>query len=155
MDELDYKLLDDLSKNSRVSYAELERKYNLSRVCIRERINNLVDEGVIENFTININPEKLGMRLEAFFELDVKPNYLYKVARELSEEDDVVHIFLMTGSATLHMYVVLKDKCSLEDFLREKLYNREEIIGVDCKIILKKFKSSNNILSKLCEEKSD
>ena len=36
LDELDMKLLEDLSRDSRLSYAELGRKYNLSRVCIRK-----------------------------------------------------------------------------------------------------------------------
>lgn len=60
MDELDKKLLKDLSRDSRMTYAELGRKYDLSRVCIRERVNNLVEKGIIEKFTIVVNPQKMG-----------------------------------------------------------------------------------------------
>jgi DNA-binding Lrp family transcriptional regulator len=141
MDELDLKLLEDLLNDSRVSYAELGRKYNLSRVCIRERINNLVEEGVIEKFTIVVNPEKLGKKLAVFFDIEVKPDALYSVANDLAQEENITNIYLMTGSPTLYVNALLSDHDELEAFLREKIYSRKEIIRVYSNILLKKFKS--------------
>ncbi len=141
MDELDLKLLDDLLNDSRVSYAELGRKYNLSRVCIRERINNLVEEGVIEKFTIVVNSEKLGKKLAVFFDIEVKPDALYRIAQELAKEESITNIYLMTGSPTLYVNALLGDHDELEAFLREKIYSRKEITRVHSNILLKKFKS--------------
>jgi Lrp/AsnC family transcriptional regulator, leucine-responsive regulatory protein len=141
MNELDYKILADLTANGRLTYAELGRKYNLSRVSIRERINNLIEKGIIEKFTIIVNPEKIGKKISAFFEIEVKPESLYQVAEELSMEEDVVNIYLMTGSATLHMHALLVNQDAFEIFLRDKLYSRKEIVRVNSNIILKRFKS--------------
>lgn len=141
MDELDLKLLEDLSQDSRATYAELGRKYKLSRVCIRERINNLVDQGVIEKFTIAIDAQKLGLKLSVFFDLEVKPESLYKVAEELAEDEAVTNIFLMTGSPTLFVNALLRDHNELENFMREKFYSRDEILSVHSNIMLKNFKS--------------
>lgn len=141
MDDLDRKLLEDLSRDSRLTFAELGRKYNLSRVCIRERINNLVEEGVIEKFTIEVNPEKLDKKLTVFFDIKVKPDSLYDVAEELVKEEGVTDVFLLTGSATIYMNTILKNREELEYFLREKIYSREEVLEVNSKILLKWFKN--------------
>ena len=42
MDALDLKLLEDLTSDGRTSYAELGRKYGLTRVSIKERIDKQV-----------------------------------------------------------------------------------------------------------------
>lgn len=139
MDELDLNLIKDLRANSRVSYAELGRKYNLSRVCIRERINNLVEEGVIQRFTIDVDHSKLGKNLHAFFDIEVKPNTLYKIAEELIEEDHVTGIILLTGSTTIYLDALLEGKEELELFLRDKLYSRDDILRVTTRIMLKRY----------------
>ncbi|MEJ6951210.1 Lrp/AsnC family transcriptional regulator [Natronospora cellulosivora (SeqCode)] len=141
LDELDMKLIKDLSKDSRISYAELGRKYELSRVGIRERINNLVEKGVIEKFTIVVDHEKLGKNLSVFFDIEVKPDSLYKIANELSNEDVVINIFMMTGSPTLYVNALLKNHDELERFLKEKLYSKKDVLRANTNIMLKKFKS--------------
>ncbi len=143
VDELDMKLIKNLAEDSRISYAELGRKYNLSRVCIRERINNLYEKGVIERFTIVVNPEKLGKRLSVFFDIEVKSNSLYQVAKKLTEEEPVINVYMMTGSPTLYVNALLENDKDLECFLRDKLYSNEEIIRVHTNIMLKKFKRLN------------
>ncbi|MFW6264793.1 MAG: Lrp/AsnC family transcriptional regulator [Bacillota bacterium] len=141
MDELDMKLIKELSKDSRVSYAELGRKYDLSRVGIRERINNLVDKGIIEKFTVVVNHEKLGKNLSVFFDIEVMPNALYKIADELTKEEAVTNIFMMTGSSILYVNALLQGHEELEEFLKEKLYSKKEILRANTNIMLKKFKS--------------
>lgn len=143
VDDLDMKLIKDLSEDSRVSYAELGRKYNLSRVCIRERINNLYEKGIIERFTIVVNPEKMGKKLSVFFDIEVEASSLYRVARELTDEEIVINVFMMTGSPTLYVNALLKDHEELEAFIREKLYSKKDIIRVHTNILLKKFKNMN------------
>lgn len=140
IDDLDMKLLEDLSRDSRLSYAELGRKYNLSRVCIRERINNLVEQGVIERFTIVVNPEKLGKQL-AVFDIEVKPHALYKMAEELAAEEPITNIYMMTGSPTLYANALLENHEELEKFIKEKLYSKEDILKVNTNIMLKGLKS--------------
>ncbi len=143
VDDLDMKLIKDLAEDSRISYAELGRKYNLSRVCIRERINNLYEKGVIERFTIVVNSEKLGKKLSVFFDIEVNSNSLYQVAKELMEEKPVINVYMMTGSPTLYVNALLENHTELESFLRENLYSKKEILRVHTNIMLKKFKSHN------------
>lgn len=143
VDELDINLLEDLSEDSRISYAELGRKYNLSRVCIRERINNLVAKGVIERFTIVVNPEKLGKKLSVFFDIEVKPNALYQIAEELADEEPIISIYMMTGSPIIYANALLENHDQLEKFVKEKLFSKKEVLKVHTNIMLKRFKTNN------------
>lgn len=141
MDALDLKLLEDLTSDGRTSYAELGRKYGLTRVSIKERIDKLRAEGIIENFTITISPEATGKHVSAFFEIDVEPIHLDGVAHALAEEDAVENLYLMTGSSTLHMHALLRDMEDLERFVLERIYALKGISRVQTHMILKRYKS--------------
>ena len=141
MDALDLKLLEDLTSDGRTSYAELGRKYGLTRVSIKERIDKLRAEGIIENFTITISPEATGKHVSAFFEIDVEPFSLDQVAEELAQEEVVENLYLMTGSSTLHMHALLDNMNHLERFVLDRIYSKRGIIRVQTHMILRRYKS--------------
>ncbi|MBP1948317.1 Lrp/AsnC family transcriptional regulator [Virgibacillus litoralis] len=139
--ELDRKLLEELIKDGRISYVELAEKVGLSRVAVKDRIQNLKDKGVIENFTVAINSEKFGKKVSAFFEVDVEPKQLQEVAQNLADNPSVASIYQMTGPSTLHMHVLVEDFTMLENFINNELYSVEGITRVESHVILKRFKS--------------
>jgi len=139
--EIDQLLLDELIKDGRASYVELAKKVGLSRVAVKDRIQNLMDKGVIENFTVAINSEKFGKQVSAFFEVDVEPKQLQEVAQNLVDNPAVASIYQMTGPSTLHMHVLVEDFKMLESFINDELYSVQGITRVESHVILKRFKS--------------
>jgi len=139
--EIDQLLLDELIKDGRASYVELAKKVGLSRVAVKDRIQNLMDKGVIENFTVAINSEKFGKKVSAFFEVDVEPKQLQEVAQNLANNPTVASIYQMTGPSTLHMHVLVEDFKMLESFINDELYSVQGITRVESHVILKRFKS--------------
>lgn len=140
-DEIDKKLLEELAEDGRLSYVELAEKVGLSRVAVKDRIQNLKDKGVIEKFTVVINSEKFGKQVSAFFEVDVEPKQLQEVAQNLADNPNVASIYQMTGPSTLHMHVLVEDFQMLEVFINNELYAVEGITRVESSVILKRFKS--------------
>ena len=61
LDAADLKLLRLLEKDARTSTAELARAVGLSAPSVAERIRKLQENGVIEAYTVRINPAALGM----------------------------------------------------------------------------------------------
>lgn len=145
LDELDSRILKNLSKNSRVSYVDLAKEIGLSRVAVRERIDRLVEQGIIEQFTVIVNAEKLGKSISAFFEIDVEPKHLEKVATTLASNDAVAVLYQMTGPCTLHMHILVEDHKVLEQFLKEHIYSLEGITRVESHILLKRFKNQDGV----------
>ena len=51
LDEADYRILDILQKDGRITFSDLADQVNLSRSAVRERIKNMQDSGIIRGFT--------------------------------------------------------------------------------------------------------
>ena len=54
LDDLDYRLIALLRANSRTPVAVLARELGVNRSTVTSRIDRLVDNGVIEGFTIRV-----------------------------------------------------------------------------------------------------
>jgi Lrp/AsnC family leucine-responsive transcriptional regulator len=145
IDETDRKILSLLIDNGRMSYVDIARELGLSRVAIRERISQLIQEEVIEKFTAVINSEKVGRGVSAFFEVDCEPTALVSVAENLAENPTVISCYQMTGPSTLHMHVLVEDFGKLEKFINEELYALEGITRVESHILLRRFKSRTGL----------
>jgi Lrp/AsnC family transcriptional regulator, leucine-responsive regulatory protein len=76
LDDTDKRIIELLMQNGRMSYVDIGKELGLSRVSVRERVNQLCESGVIEQFSIVINSELFGKKVSAFFEVDCEPNAL-------------------------------------------------------------------------------
>ncbi len=141
LDEIDLKILAILQENGKSSYAEIGRSLNLSRSGVRERVKKLEKQGIIEKYTIVINPYKMGLEFSVFIELDVEPRFLLKVASELSEEKNVESVNQMTGPSSLHIHAIFKNKRHFENFLVDIVFALDGIINVRSYILIRSFKS--------------
>lgn len=47
LDEADYRILDILQKDGRITFSDLADQVNLSRSAVRERIKSMQDSGII------------------------------------------------------------------------------------------------------------
>ena len=63
LDTLDRKLLYELDSDSRQSVSQLARSLRQGRDRVAYRMDRLVREGVIRQFTVTINPYRLGYTL--------------------------------------------------------------------------------------------
>ncbi|EGL19368.1 MULTISPECIES: Lrp/AsnC family transcriptional regulator [unclassified Paenibacillus] len=141
IDETDRKIIRALNANGRISYTDLAKDIGLSRVAVQGRIQALMDTGVIERFTAVINPEKIGIGVSAFFNVEVEPKFLHQVADRLAEEPSVTSLYHMTGPSKLHMHGLFTNHQEMELFLKEKLYPLPGITSVDCQVLITRFKS--------------
>jgi Lrp/AsnC family leucine-responsive transcriptional regulator len=66
LDRTDLHILDELSRNSRITMKELGEKVHLTGQAASARVAKLEDNGVIEGYTIILNQVKLGCFIHAF-----------------------------------------------------------------------------------------
>lgn len=141
IDDIDRKIIKALNMNGRISYTDLAKEIGLSRVAVQARINTLIENGVIERFTAVINPEKIGITVSAFFNVEVEPKHLHEVANELAQDPAVTSLYHMTGPSKLHMHGLFANNQEMENFLKEKLYKLPGIMSVDCQVLITRYKS--------------
>lgn len=145
LDMIDQEILKLLSENSRMSYVEIGKRVNLSRVAVKSRMEALEREGIIERFSIVINPEKVGRMISAFFDIEAEPKHLFEVAQQITALEAVTDVYQMTGSSNLHVHATLELNEDLERFLREELYTIEGIVKINCNVIVSRFKTRKGL----------
>ena len=97
LDALDLKILRLLEKDARASTAELARAIGLSAPSVAERIRKLQENGVIEAYTVRINPAALGMKLSAWLRIRPVPGQLSIVAEIIRALPEIAQCDRVTG----------------------------------------------------------
>ena len=69
IDEIDKKILDELSKNSRMTMKELGEKVHLTAPATTSRVTKLIDNGIIKGCSIEVNHVKLGFAIHSFINI--------------------------------------------------------------------------------------
>ncbi len=117
VDNIDKQLLGILQQNSRLTFADLGRKINLSPSSVRERVQKLEETGVIQKYGVQVDNKKLGFDLEAFILLKVFPGQLKQVIEKISDYKEIREAHRITGNQNLHLKVIVENQISLQKLL--------------------------------------
>jgi Lrp/AsnC family transcriptional regulator, leucine-responsive regulatory protein len=97
MDGTDYRILEILGSDGRISMKNLAAHISMSISSTIERVRKLEDAGVIEGYRAVINPEKLGREVTAYIlvciPVEVRPEFYQLV----EETEDIVESYEITG----------------------------------------------------------
>lgn len=145
IDATDQKILKHLSENGRMSNAEIGRLLDLSRAAVRERINTLIEMGVIQRFTIVVDPRKAGTSLSVYFNIEVEWSKLDSVVDTLVKYEEMTNVYQMSGGPHLHSHAMLDDPDHVERFMLE-LQKIDGITDVKSELLLRRFKEQYSIL---------
>lgn len=96
-DAIDLKLLKSLAADARASIGELARIVGLSAPSTSERLRRLEEAGVIEGYTVRINPVALGLPFAAWLRIRPVPGQLQKVSDILRDIPEIVECDRITG----------------------------------------------------------
>ena len=141
MNDMDQKILAILIDDGRLSFADIARELGISRVHARDRVQKLISDGIIEKFTVIVNPEKIGNIVSAFFDVEVDPQGIETVAEDLARQPEVRSLYIMSDMTSLHIHTLTEDNKALEDFVRRNLFSRRHIVKVNCKMLLTRVKN--------------
>lgn len=128
IDELDKKILEIISNNARVPFKDVALECNVSRAAIHQRVQRLIDMGVIVGSGYHVNPASLGFNTCTYIGITLEKGSMYKkVCTELEKIDEVVECHFTTGSYTMLIKLYARDNADLMDLLNNRI---QEIPGV-------------------------
>src|SRR5258708_26555248 len=99
LDETDRALLAALAADARQPVSELARRVGLSAPSTAERVRRLEAQGVIERFTVQIDPRALGFTLQAIVRVKPLPGQLHLVEDVIRPIPDFVECDKGPGAA--------------------------------------------------------
>jgi len=117
MDELNWKILNYLQKNSRMGNAEIGRRIGMSSPAVAERIKKMEDAEIIESYTAVISPLKLDYQFKAIITLRAFMGMLKPFLQKVKTFDEVLNCYRVTGNENIVMEVIFKDQQHLEQFI--------------------------------------
>ncbi|MCR8922956.1 Lrp/AsnC family transcriptional regulator [Dasania sp. GY-MA-18] len=96
-DELDRKIIDLLTTNSRESITQLAAALGVSRATVQERIRRLEKSRVIQSYTININPDYQRNLVSAHAMIAVDPKRNREVCNQLKKIPAIKSLYSVNG----------------------------------------------------------
>ncbi|MBK1794377.1 Lrp/AsnC ligand binding domain-containing protein [Devosia sp. WQ 349] len=124
IDQIDRKILDELSKDGRISVAELSRRVNLSKTPCQARIKRLEEQGYILGYRAVIDPKRLGLPHVAFVEVklsDTRKAALEAFNKAVRALPEVEQAHMIASSFDYLLKVRTKDIAAYREVLGEKL----------------------------------
>ena len=128
IDELDEKILKLITKNARIPFLEVARECGVSGAAIHQRVQRLLNLGVVEGSEFLVNPQKLGYFTCAYMGIHLEKARFHKqVVAELTKIPEVVECHYVTGSYAIFIKVQTKTNKHLKKLIDEDL---QEIEGI-------------------------
>lgn len=97
LDATDRRILSALSENARITTASLARHVGMSAPSVSERVRRLEEAGIIEGYTIRVNPAALGRPISAWLRIRPTPGSYQKVVEIIQSIPEIVECDRITG----------------------------------------------------------
>ena len=78
IDNLDKKILSILSKNARIPFKDVAAECGVSRAAIHQRVQRLMEDGIITGSGFDVNPKSLGYSTCTYVGLNLERGSMYK-----------------------------------------------------------------------------
>ncbi|MDS0473439.1 MULTISPECIES: Lrp/AsnC family transcriptional regulator [Natrinema] len=132
MDDLDRQILDILRRDARTPYTEIADEVGTSEGTVRNRVERMMDDDVIERFTISTRTGNVQAMLEISVAVDVDTK---AVSERMAEWDEVDFVWMVSGEQDVVLVVDAADTRGVNDLIT-KARDQEEVVSTKTRLIL-------------------
>ncbi|MFI7637043.1 Lrp/AsnC family transcriptional regulator [Nonomuraea sp. NPDC049400] len=122
LDALDLQIVRELTRDARISHAELGRRVNLSRPAVAERVRRLEETAVITGYAAHVNLARLGLPLQARVWLRPRPRSrkgVTQLRERLLAMKYVLSCVHVTGENCYELAIAVRDAAHLEQVIEQ------------------------------------
>jgi Lrp/AsnC family transcriptional regulator for asnA, asnC and gidA len=128
IDALDEKILKLITRNARIPFLEVARECGVSGAAIHQRVQRLINIGVIEGSEFIVNSTKLGYNTCAYMGIYLdKAKYHKSVVEAFRNIPEIVECNYTTGQYAIFVKIQTKNNVHLKHIIDEKM---QEIEGI-------------------------
>jgi DNA-binding Lrp family transcriptional regulator len=126
MDDRDKKILKCLDRDARISLTDISKELKIPVTTIKFRIEKMIDDGIIEQFTTLFNPDVLGYQVfaqvtlytEDFLVADIGKKMIDELSKLLVQEP-AVQFAGLTQEGLVQLICVFKTMSDLRRFIAD------------------------------------
>ncbi|GAB4305356.1 MAG: Lrp/AsnC family transcriptional regulator [Promethearchaeota archaeon] len=139
LDAVNKKIIKLLLEDARRSYSDIAERLDISESTARKRVMKLRESGIIEKFTIVLNPERAGKAVTAFVTITPTKGNFKTVADECSMHPEATEVYALAGNCGIIMKVQVDNLVEL-DAIVETLRVKTEVEEVQTCVVLRPIK---------------
>ena len=137
IDNLDKKILSILSQNARIPFKDVAAECGVSRAAIHQRVQHLIENGVIMGSGFDVNPKSLGYSTCTYVGITLERGSMYKdVVDCLRQIPEVVECHFTTGPYTMLVKLYAKENEQLMQLLNGRLQSIPGVVATETLISL-------------------
>ncbi len=138
MDRTDYRIIELLQNNARLSNKDLARQVNLAPSSCHARVRALDESGVFRGFHADVAPAALGIGQQALIFVGLARHNRSVVESFIDEVvalPEVVNLFNISGQMDFVIQVVVRDTRHLRNFTLDHLASRKEVSRIETSLV--------------------
>jgi DNA-binding Lrp family transcriptional regulator len=132
MDELDQQILSILRRDSRTPYTEIAEEVGTSEGTVRNRVERMLEDGVIERFTVATRTGNVKSMVEISVGVDVDTN---AISDRMAEWDRVDFVWMVSGEEDIVLVVDATDTQGVNELIT-KARELDEVESTKTRLIL-------------------
>ncbi len=137
IDNLDKKILGILSQNARIPFKDVAAECGVSRAAIHQRVQHLIEDGVITGSGFDVNPKSLGYTTCTYVGIILEKGSMYKeVVERLQHIPEIVECHFTTGPYTMLAKLYARDNEQLMDLLNNQMQTIPGVVSTETLISL-------------------
>lgn len=137
IDDLDLKILSELSQDAAISVPKLSKRINVNSSVVYSRIKRLIKRKLIEKFTIVVNDDALGYSVKSLTGINMDSKQRDNVIDELFKIPGVREIAEVTGRFDILVTMYAKSLDEMHRLVSEKIGRIEGVVSSESFIEMK------------------
>jgi Lrp/AsnC family transcriptional regulator for asnA, asnC and gidA len=142
VDDMSKAIIEKLQRDGRRSYAGIGQDVGLSEAAVRQRVQRLIDAGVMDIVAVT-DPMQLGFNRQAMVGIRCQGDTT-KVAEQLAKIDAVSYVVLTAGNFDALVEIVCADDAELLDLLNTEIRAIPGVTSTETLVYLKLVKQQYN-----------
>jgi DNA-binding Lrp family transcriptional regulator len=135
VDDVDRRLLKELTMDGRISMAALALRAHISRANCYARLDRLQREGIITGYTAVVDHRRVDIGISAHVYLKVRQHSWKKLRQALKQVPEIQNGALISGENDLVLFVRTSDADSLRDLVLDRLQAIDEVLSTHTVIV--------------------
>jgi Lrp/AsnC family transcriptional regulator for asnA, asnC and gidA len=142
VDEVSSAIIEQLQEDGRRPYASIGKAVGLSEAAVRQRVQKLLDSGVMQIVAVT-DPLRVGRARQAMIGIFVDGD-VETIAEELAKIDEVDYIVITAGTYDLIAEVVVQDDTQLLELVNGRIRALAGVTRTESFVYLKLVKQTYN-----------
>ncbi|MEW6128246.1 MAG: Lrp/AsnC family transcriptional regulator [Acidobacteriota bacterium] len=146
LNSIDYKILEILQKDARITQSELAAAVGLSQPAVADRMRKLEQDGVILQYAARIDARKLGKDITAFIGVGIDhPKHNKNFARKIMGLSEVLECHHVTGQDSYLLKVKIENTEKLDELISEHIRTIPGVTRTHTAIVMSSVKECSYI----------